>query len=76
MATLTLQKFQNIDEVKMAIRKGSKVYVNYEHRRSNHAGFIFWNSSMGFMRRFMGLDLQFDFNYGRNNEPKLYYGIP
>lgn len=75
MATPILQKFESIDEVKKALRNGCKVYVYYGHRRNNHAGILFWNKSMGYMRRFMGLDLNFDFNYGRNCEPNLYYAF-
>lgn len=75
MATLTLQKFRSIEEVKQAIRNGSKVYVCYERRRNYHAGVLFWNKSMGYMRRFMGIDMNFDFSYGRNNEPEIYYTL-
>lgn len=71
----TLKKFESIDQVKQAIRNGSKVYVCYERRHSNHAGVLFWNKSMGYMRRFMGLDLNFDFSHGRNCEPEVYYVV-
>lgn len=75
MTTSSLVRFEDIDEVKKAIRNGEKVYVCYERKRINHAGFIFWNQSIGFVRRFMGLDMKFDFNYGRNSEAILYFSI-
>lgn len=70
---VTHQTYTSIDEVKKAIRSGVKVYVCYEHKRINHSGMLFWNSSVGYIRRFMGLDMGYDFNFGRNSEPELYY---
>lgn len=75
VATSTLKRFKSIEEVKKAIRNGSKVYVCYERRLSQHSGIITWHKSKGFIRTFMGLEMKFDFSYGRNNQPGLYYAI-
>lgn len=73
MSASTRQTFENINDVKQAVRNGTKVYVCYEHKHSNHSGVLVWSNTMGYVRRFMGLELTFDFSYGRNIEPNLYF---